>query len=77
MNDFQLQQQEMEELTAEGEEKYRSGMVAEVRKRIEEELPLWLDSDLDELIAFCEVELRERHDARERAVQEYADDLPF
>jgi hypothetical protein len=67
---FELEQQDAEEL-------YRKNMVAEVKKRLKSEIALYEDADLDEIIAFCEVELRERHDARERAVQEYADSLPF
>lgn len=67
---FELEQQS-------GEELYRKGMVQEVKDRLKSEMALYEDGDLDEIIAFCEVELRERHDARERAVQEYADSLPF
>lgn len=67
---FELQQESAEEL-------YRKNMVAEVKSRLKSEIKLYEDSDLDELISFMEVELRERHEARERAVQEYADNLPF
>lgn len=67
---FELEQQS-------GEELYRKGMVAEALETVKNNLPLFEDADMESLIAMMEVELRERHDARERDVQEYADNLPF